>query len=73
MNVDGGNLNVAFDGRQLWRVDLKGLEWKNMRVDIASPNDIPDSRYGHRCLSCLLFIGKNYVPDLQIDNQTNGK
>ena len=44
LNVEGGNLNVAFDGRQLYRVDQKGLEWKNMRVDIASPNDIPDAR-----------------------------
>jgi len=48
MSIKSGNLNVVFEGTQTWHVDIDGLDFTNMRVDIAPPNpithNIPDTR-----------------------------
>ena len=44
MTIDFGNLNVVFKGTQMWRSDVEGLEFNNMKLDIAPPNTLPDMR-----------------------------
>ena len=44
MSIDFGNLNVVFKGTQKWRSDVEGLDFKNMQLDIAPPNTLPDMR-----------------------------
>ena len=44
MTIDSGNLNVVFKGTQMWRSDVEGLNFKNMQLDIAPPNALPDLR-----------------------------
>ena len=48
MSIESGNLNVVFEGTQMWHVEIDGLDFTNMRVDISPPNpithNIPDTR-----------------------------
>lgn len=41
MTIESGNLNVVFHGNQMWRMDLDGLDFTNMQIDISPPNELP--------------------------------
>ena len=44
MTVDSGNLNVVFRGSQLAHIGIDGMEWNDMELYVAPPNNIPDFR-----------------------------
>ena len=45
---DHGNLNAVVEGKQFWKAEIDGIDYKNMELHIAPPNaithNIPDAR-----------------------------